>query len=75
MRIIEQGQLDGDFEGFENTDRMFTFSSSRTKWRQNEYRYHYHYAYRPQARVVEQNGRYYLEVDGVGLKVEVVREW
>ena len=75
MRLIEKGQLDGEFEGFEDTDRVFTFFATGTKWRQNEYRYHYYYAYMPQARVVERNGRYYLEVDGVGVSVEVVREW
>ena len=56
-------------------DGVFTFFATGTKWRQNEYRYHYYYAYMPQARVVERNGRYYLEVDGVGVSVEVVREW
>ena len=75
MKIIERGQLDGAFEGFEDTDRVFTFFSSGTKWRQNEYRYHYHYAYMPQAQVVERNGRYYLEVNGLNVSVNVVREW
>lgn len=44
MKIIEQGQLAGNFRGFKGTDRVFQFFSSRTKWRQNEYKYHYHYA-------------------------------
>ncbi len=64
MRIIERGRLDGEFEGFEDTDRVFTFSSSGNKWRQRSYRYHYHYAFMPQAQVVEHNGRQYLELPG-----------
>jgi hypothetical protein len=34
MRIIEQGQLDGEFGGFEDTDRVFTFYDSGREWRQ-----------------------------------------
>ena len=75
MKIIEQGQLDGDFEGFEDTDRVFKFFASGTKWRQNEYKYHYHYAFMPQAQVVERNGRHYLEVKGLNVSINVVREW
>ena len=75
MRVVEAGQLDGEFEGFEDRDRVFTFLSTGTKWRQDEYRYYYRYAYMPGARVVERNGRHYLEVDGVGVNVAVVREW
>ena len=35
--------------------------------------YHYHYAYMPYARVVERNGGYELEVDGMSDGVEVVK--
>lgn len=47
MRVVEAGQLDGEFEGFEDRDRVFTFLSTGTKWRQDEYRYYYRYAYMP----------------------------
>lgn len=69
--IVEQGQLDGDFEGFDDTDRVFTFNGSGRKWRQAEYKYAYHYAYMPRARVVRRNGRHFLEVQGMGQSVMV----
>lgn len=75
MTVIEEGQLDGEFTGFEDTDRVFTFYGSGRKWRQRRYHYHYHYAYMPRAKVVERNGAYYLEVSGVGVSIEVERVW
>ncbi|MGE3336014.1 MAG: hypothetical protein AB7I36_20430 [Rhodospirillaceae bacterium] len=73
MRIIEEGRLDGEFEGFEDTDRVFTFSGSSNRWRQRGYHYHYYYAYMPRARVVERSGRTYLSVDGISTSIEVER--
>lgn len=75
MKVVQSGQLDGEFEGFDDTDRVFTFFGTGTKWRQDEYRYHYHYAYMPRARVVQRSGRHFLEVQGVGVSVAVVREY
>jgi predicted GH43/DUF377 family glycosyl hydrolase len=37
-------------------------------------RYEYHDAYMPDARVVERNGCYHLEVEGMSESVEVVRK-
>ncbi|HEX9431062.1 MAG TPA: hypothetical protein VF944_11865 [Candidatus Bathyarchaeia archaeon] len=70
MSIVQEGQLKGAFKGFRNRDTVFEFYGGG-KWRQNEYKYQYHYAYMPQAKVVDRNGSYYLEIDG--LSVEVVR--
>ncbi len=72
MRVVEEGKLEGEFEGFEDTDRVFTFYGSGRKWRQAEYKYLYHYAYMPNVRVVERGGRFYLEVDRVRDSVAVV---
>jgi len=51
MRAIERGQLDGDCEGFRDTDRVFTLFSTGNRWRQKSYHYHCHYAFMPQAQV------------------------
>ena len=72
MSIIEDGQLKGSFKGFKNRDTVFEFYGGR-KWKQNEYKYNYHYAYMPKAKVTDQGGRYYLEVEGMNDKVEVKR--
>jgi len=70
--VIEDGQIKGSFKGFYNMDTFFEFHSGG-KWRQKEYKYYYHYAYMPRAKIVDRNGRYYLEVDGMNDCVEVVR--
>ncbi len=72
MAIVEEGQLKESFRGFHNRDTVFEFYGGG-KWRQNEYKYFYYYAYMPQARVVDDQGGYRLEVDGMGESVEVVR--
>lgn len=72
MSVIEEGQLKGSFRGFKNRDTVFEFDGGR-KWKQNEDKYHYHYAYMPKAKVIDEGGRYYLEVEGMNDKVEVQR--
>ncbi|MGW8169866.1 MAG: hypothetical protein ACWGHH_07680 [Sulfurovaceae bacterium] len=72
MGIVEEGQLKGSFKGFKNRDTVFQFYGGRS-WKQNEYKYYYHYAYMPYAKVVDNGGRYYLEVEGMNEKVEVKR--
>lgn len=73
MTIIEKGQLDGDFNGFKDTNTVFTFFLSGSSWKQNEYKYSYHYSFMPNAKVVMKNGRYLLSVEGMNDEVEVVR--
>lgn len=72
MRVVHEGTLKGTFKGVKKRDKVFEFTDGSI-WKQNEYKYHYHYAYRPDAKVVEENCSYYLEVDGVSGSVEVKR--
>lgn len=73
MISVEQvGKLQGPFRGFNNQQTRFLFSDG-TAWRQSEPKYFYFYAHRPRARVLYQNGIYWLEVDGTEETVEVVR--
>lgn len=66
-RIIYRGQLDDEFEGFDD-EQIFKMSNG-TYWIQARYKYWYHYAYRPNAIITEENDRYYLSV--ANEKVEV----
>jgi hypothetical protein len=68
--VREKGQLKGAFRGFKNRDTEFQFYGG-SKWRQAEYKYLYQYAYMPQAKVVDEDGRYMLYVEGVNEPVEV----
>ena len=72
MQIIQEGQLKGAFKGFHNRDTVFEFVGG-SKWRQSVYKYHYHYAYMPSAKVVNRDGGYHLEVEGIDDSVEVVQ--
>lgn len=68
--IIEEGKLDGDFNGFEDEKIVFQFFGGN-KWRQAEYKYNYYYAYMPQAKIVWELGSYYLEVESMNDRVKV----
>ena len=70
MRIVEEGQLRGSFKGFRNNDVVFEFFGGR-KWKQDEYKYNYSYSYMPRAKIIEDRGQFYLDVDGMNEKVKV----
>jgi homospermidine synthase len=73
--VHAQGQLAGEFHGFNDTDTVFEFFGGGSKWQQAEYRYEYHYAYMPSAKVVQEGSRYILYVQGVSSPIEVRRVW
>ena len=68
--IVEKGQLKGSFKGFKNRDTIFQFFGGG-KWKQAEYKYHYYYAYMPHVKVIQNGGRFILEVEGMNDSVEV----
>ena len=70
MRVIEEGQLADEFNGFEDFDVKFEFFSG-SKWQQDEYKYNYTYSFMPKAKVIEEMGQMYLYVDGMSEKVRV----
>jgi len=70
MRIVEDGQLMHEFNGFEDEKVIFEFMSGN-KWQQDEYKYNYSYGFMPRAKVVENMGQTYLSVDGMSEMVRV----
>lgn len=73
MNVVQEGQLRGAFRGFKNRDTVFEFMSDGRKWRQAEYKYVYRYMYSPRARVVDDGGMQFIEVDGMDERVQVRR--
>jgi len=67
-RVVYEGKIDGDFEGFD--DEVLFLTSDGSGWIQAEYKYWYHYAYCPDATVTEENGRYVLTVADNSVPVE-----
>jgi len=70
MKIIEESQIQNDFNGFEDEKVIFEMQSG-SKWQQAEYKYNYHYTHMPKAKIIEELGSYYLQVDGISDKVLV----
>lgn len=70
--IVEEGQLKGLFRGFRNRDTIFEFYRGQ-RWKQADYKSHYYYSYMPQAKVILDEGRFILQVDGMGDSVVVRR--
>ncbi len=71
--VVKVGKLKGPFRGFRNLETRFTFLDGSV-WRQRQPKYLYFYANRPRARVLYENGRYVLEVDGTDETIEVIEE-
>lgn len=69
--VVDDGLLDGDFEGFDEVGTLFVFVRSRRQWRQLERKCAPHYAYMPSAKVIRRAGRCYLEVRGMRERVLV----
>jgi len=70
MKIIEESQIQNDFNGFEDEKTIFEMQSG-SKWQQAEYKYNYYYAHMPKAKIIEEFGSCYLQVDGINDKVLV----
>jgi len=70
MRVVEEGQLADEFNGFEDYDVEFEFFSGN-KWKQDEYKYNYAYSFMPKAKVIEEMGQMYLSVEGMSEMVKV----
>ena len=69
MRLITDSVLEGEFEGWDG-DTIFQFVNGE-KWQQSSYDYYYNYSYRPKVKVLEDNGNYLLEVEGIEKKLPV----
>ena len=68
MRILYKGNIESDFEGF-NENAIFKMTDG-TYWLQSQYVYWYHYAYMPTAVIIQENGRTILTVKGHSVPVE-----
>jgi hypothetical protein len=67
--IIFRGQIDGEFEGFD--DEVLFKLSNGMYWVQDEYQYWYFYAYCPQVELLNVQGRPHLRVSGQSQMVAV----
>lgn len=66
-QIVYQGKIDSDFVGFDQ-DAIFKMDDG-TFWIQTMYRYWYHYEYRPDAVILQEDGKYILSVAGESIEV------
>lgn len=71
MRVVYDSKIDDDFEGWDE-DNIYELANG-TRWQQVRFKFIYKYRYRPRARILEEGGRYFLEVDGMPETIEVCR--
>lgn len=72
MQLMFESYIKGSFRGWHNRETLFEFGNGQV-WRQNEYLYEYKYKYRPKAKLFQDVGTYYLEVEGMNKKIKVKR--
>ena len=70
MKIVYQGQIDGEFNGFDDGG-LFKMKNG-TYWIQAQYNYWYHYAYNPDAAITQDDGQFILNVAGNSIPVRKV---
>ena len=70
MQMVKEGVLRGSFAGFGGTGTVFEFSDGG-RWKQVCATLHAYRAFMPNARITLRESKFYIEVDGIGLKVEV----
>jgi len=66
---IIESRIDGEFEGWTG-ETVFKLQNGQY-WQQVSYAYRYHYAFSPAVRIVSENGRYMMHVDGVDASLAV----
>ncbi|OZQ66073.1 hypothetical protein CA600_12500 [Paenibacillus sp. VTT E-133280] len=71
MDIVLDSYINGTFYGWSGST-LFKLGNN-SFWIQTRYAYNYHYAYRPSAKIIQDAGAYFLEVENVGERVEVKR--
>ncbi|MHC0462939.1 hypothetical protein [Kosakonia cowanii] len=70
MKLIKKSNLADEFEGWDE-GKIYELDDG-TKWKSASYTYSYSYSYRPKATMYSDGTRYYLEVEGMGVPVEVI---
>lgn len=70
MKLIEEGRIDGYFEGWQE-DGVYKIEHGH-KWMQTHPIYDSHYSYRPHARVWREGHQIFLEIAGMSQPVQVV---
>jgi hypothetical protein len=66
---VIESRIDGEFEGWTG-ETVYALLNGQY-WQQAVYSYRYHFAYSPAVRILEENRRYLMYVDGIDDSVEV----
>jgi hypothetical protein len=69
MQKYRETHISDEFEGWDG-DAIYELDDG-TKWKLSSYQYRYVYKYRPKAILWRDGSRYFLEVEGMGDKVQV----
>jgi hypothetical protein len=68
---VIESRIDGEFQGWDG-ETIFRLQNGQI-WQQARYAYRYHYAYIPRVTIIQSNGRYIMQVEGIDDTLEVVR--
>lgn len=71
MSVLYDSRIEDEFNGWDE-NQVFELANVM-KFIQDEYKYRYRYKYRPNAKIYRENGRLYIEVEGMNERVRVKR--
>lgn len=70
MRVFKNSYISDEFEGW---DEDFVYElDDGSKWKLADFHFSYTFSFRPEAKILIDGSRYYLQVAGMPEKVEVV---
>lgn len=70
MTLVKESQIDGEFKGWEGETKYILIDGST--WKQANYYYYYYYYYRPQVKIFKEGSKYFMIVQGLSNKFEVI---
>lgn len=71
MTLYKDKKIEDEFNGWDG-DEIFELNDG-SRWQQKNYKYQYKYKYRPDAKIWKDGSRYYLEVECMNDKIEVIK--
>jgi len=71
--VVVDGQITGSFTGWKPGAVFVLDRGRQKKWRQVDPTFHLRTMFRPKAKLVRDGSTFYLEVEGMGDMIEVIR--
>lgn len=71
MTLYKEKRIEDEFNGWDE-DAIFELTDG-SRWQQKRYKHKYKYKYRPRVKIWRDGSKYYIEVECMDEKIEVIK--